>query len=639
MLASAPRPPHNPGAMGDSELDSYNSRYMDSYKPPTPPMPMDHGDPDGPRHAHVAVPASVRSNSSISRMADAMNSAVTQEELEEKRRRALREREREMAAKQRQRELLAQRREMELKKRLQDEQMKREQEAQRLDALQKEDMERDDRRKERMESMEEERLRAEEERRRLGAIEKKREQTLRAIEMQRMREEEAQRIKREAILKKRKEMERLRDQAERIYAEKKKEEMERKINLVDEMKRKREERLVELEKRRTNPLLVQQEREFNQLIELQASTGRLNTKLEEVQAKREDVRERLLEARHIVQLLEIEERQLSISVEEVESDLKKIKGYQEGLARLVSTRYDDDEYESAVIRIQTKWRGRRDWQNGKKMKMMKQFHEREKAATKIQTIFRGRRVRRLQNDGRKQKAAVKIQHMYQHWRNRRAVERLVDGRAFQYHKELEATRIQCAYKSWIARHEFLAMQQEAAEKKRLAAELKRKQKEAEKRGRGGGYGGKGKPPPKKEQSRKKVQPQRSLIRADGEPSGELGRIYMAKPKDKNLAMLPSNRMPEPSPRLRRFIPSAATAAVAAGAEDVGGFNFVQAARRNYTEREIDTITNTALAVHAASEYRLPTESLAAEDGELPEIPYHPTNGSRGATPRGVGVAS
>ena len=187
--------------------------------------------------------------------------------------------------------------------------------------------------------------------------------------MQRMREEEAQRIKREAILKKRKEMERVRDQAERTYAEKKKEEMERKVGLVDEMKRKREERLVELEKRRTNPLLVQQEREFNQLIELQASTGRLQTKLEEVQAKREDVRERLLEARHVVSMLEIEERQLSISVEEVESDLKKIKGYQEGLARLVSTRYDDDEYEKAVIKIQTKWRGRRDWQNGKKMKV------------------------------------------------------------------------------------------------------------------------------------------------------------------------------------------------------------------------------------------------------------------------------
>ena len=358
--------------MGDGDYDSYNSRYMDSYKPPTPPM--EHQQPGSPlenRHVHKAPqpPASVRSSSSLSRMAESMNKAVSQEELEEKRRRALREREREVAAKQRQRELLAQRREMELKKRVQDEQMKREQEAQRIELLQKDDIERETRRRENMQAMEDERLREEEERRKLGQIEKKREQTLRAIEMQRMREEEAQRIKREAILKKRKEMERVRDQAERMYAEKKKEEMERKVGLVDEMKRKREERLVELEKRRTNPLLVQQEREFNQLIELQASTGRLQTKLEEVQAKREDVRERLLEARHVVSMLEIEERQLSISVEEVESDLKKIKGYQEGLARLVSTRYDDDEYEKAVIKIQTKWRGRRDWQNGKKMKV------------------------------------------------------------------------------------------------------------------------------------------------------------------------------------------------------------------------------------------------------------------------------
>ena len=41
--------------------------------------------------------------------------------------------------------------------------------------------------------------------------------------------------------------------------------------------------------------------------------------------------------------------------------------------------------------------------------MMKEFHEREAAATKLQTLFRGSRVRRLQADGKKQKAAVKIQ--------------------------------------------------------------------------------------------------------------------------------------------------------------------------------------------------------------------------------------
>ena len=41
--------------------------------------------------------------------------------------------------------------------------------------------------------------------------------------------------------------------------------------------------------------------------------------------------------------------------------------------------------------------------------MMKDFHEREKAATTIQTIFRGRRVRRMQADTKSQKAAIKIQ--------------------------------------------------------------------------------------------------------------------------------------------------------------------------------------------------------------------------------------
>jgi hypothetical protein len=41
--------------------------------------------------------------------------------------------------------------------------------------------------------------------------------------------------------------------------------------------------------------------------------------------------------------------------------------------------------------------------------MMKNFHEREKAATKIQTIFRGRRVRMMQKDTKKQAAAIKIQ--------------------------------------------------------------------------------------------------------------------------------------------------------------------------------------------------------------------------------------
>ena len=97
----------------------------------------------------------------------------------------------------------------------------------------------------------------------------------------------------------------------------------------------------------------------------------------------------------------------------------------------------------------------------------------------------------------------------------------------------------------MARHDFLALQQEAEEKRRVAAELAKKQKEQRQKGKRGGRG----PPPKKEPPKKKVQPQRSLISKDGQPSGELGRIYMAAPKDKHLAMLPSQRLPVPVPTL------------------------------------------------------------------------------------------
>ena len=88
-------------------------------------------------------------------------------------------------------------------------------------------------------------------------------------------------------------------------------------------------------------------------------------------------------------------------------------------------------------------------------------------------------------------------------------------------------------------------------------------------------------------------------------------------------------MQEPSPRLRRFIPSAATAAVAAGAEDVGGFDFVNQARAAYVETEIDGVQNTVIQ-EQADEYRIPVHPPV----HMPEVPAQPTNGSRGATPRG-----
>lgn len=56
------------------------------------------------------------------------------------------------------------------------------------------------------------------------------------IEMHRMKEEERQRILRESIIRKRQQMERARVLAERIYAEKKREELDRKVQMLQEMK-------------------------------------------------------------------------------------------------------------------------------------------------------------------------------------------------------------------------------------------------------------------------------------------------------------------------------------------------------------------------------------------------------------------
>jgi hypothetical protein len=50
-------------------------------------------------------------------------------------------------------------------------------------------------------------------------------------------------------------------------------------------------------------------------------------------------------------------------------------------------------------------------------------------------------------------------------------------------------------------------------------------------------------------------------------AGELGRIYMSAPRDKAASSL------HPTPRVRRFVPTLATAAVAATAEETGTFAF------------------------------------------------------------------
>jgi hypothetical protein len=175
---------------------SYDSRYMDSYKPPTPSV---HGDENILPSVGSAMPHdySFRPDSGMAMGQTMMSTLMSQEALEEKRRRVLREKEREAAAKSRHRELMNQKREMELKKKNEEDQIKREQEAFRLEQQSREEREKEERRVQNMQMLEEKVRKEEEERRRMLQIERKRDHALRLIEMQRLREEEAQRIKRE----------------------------------------------------------------------------------------------------------------------------------------------------------------------------------------------------------------------------------------------------------------------------------------------------------------------------------------------------------------------------------------------------------------------------------------------------------
>ncbi len=75
-----------------------------------------------------------------------MPTVMSHDALEEKRRRALREKERELAARQRQKELLAQKRENELKKKSEGDQLQRENGELRLDSIERENFEKEQKR-------------------------------------------------------------------------------------------------------------------------------------------------------------------------------------------------------------------------------------------------------------------------------------------------------------------------------------------------------------------------------------------------------------------------------------------------------------------------------------------------------------
>jgi hypothetical protein len=74
------------------------------------------------------------------------------------------------------------------------------------------------------------------------------------------------------------------------------------------------------------------------MVQVQATLSRLVARMHDIQVRREETRHKLLEARHLVEMLLIDENDLNLAHDEVAADLIKLKAHEEALARLVSTR-------------------------------------------------------------------------------------------------------------------------------------------------------------------------------------------------------------------------------------------------------------------------------------------------------------
>jgi len=63
-------------------------------------------------------------------------------------------------------------------------------------------------------------------------------------------------------------------------------------------------------------------------VQLQATLSRLTARMHDIQVRREETRHKLLEARHLVEILLIDENDLTLAHEEVEADLVKLKAHE-----------------------------------------------------------------------------------------------------------------------------------------------------------------------------------------------------------------------------------------------------------------------------------------------------------------------
>mmetsp|Transcript_18316 Transcript_18316/g.41694 ORF Transcript_18316/g.41694 Transcript_18316/m.41694 type:complete len:699 (-) Transcript_18316:138-2234(-) len=470
-----PRPPQNAwGSLGSSLPNSSSpAPSEDSYIPPTPPleshMPSytERGGftPRPPQEGsrRSSAPSSGLDYDDTASMGRGFGGDSTWEPkndamLEERRKKAIREREREAMARQKHRELLERKRQEQLKAKAETEKemKRREEEMKSQEEHRKREVE--NARLEKLRQKEQEEAEREAEKRRQAELTMKREKALQHLESQRLRAAEEQRRRREIILEKRQQAERLREETQRLYEERLKEENQRKTDIVAAIARHRESKLAEMEARKNNPLLNQQDEELSELVQVSATVTRIASKIHEIQIKREETRHKLLEARHLVELLIMDEHDQTLSLEEAEGDFSKLKAHQEALTRLVSSRYDSQIYNKAVVDIQRIFRGARDRLLVKSHKARSYERMLQEAAVTIQSRFRGmmsrtERKRRWQDiNNSREHAAVKIQALVRGVRERRRTGELLAERRKREFFMRSISKIQSWWRALKAKH-------------------------------------------------------------------------------------------------------------------------------------------------------------------------------------------
>jgi len=167
------------------------------------------------------------------------------------------------------------------------------------------------------------------------------------------------------------------------------------------------------------------------------------------------------------------------------------------------------------------------------------------------------------------------------------------GTAGKQRQDQKATLLQSAYRCLVARRAYRALKEEDKQKHILQEQIQMQQiqqmqmqqvqRKEHHQKRDHKEDRMKEPMPRKKQEIAKKRPEvsrkkarepipRSQLARKEDVGGELGRIYRGTPREKLMPLAGGYQ----TPRARRFVPTAATAAAAQTAEELGGFSFIRA---------------------------------------------------------------